>query len=36
MPNYYLYSVLKQRTFWCVMKQHMKIRVKREDIALLH
>ena len=34
MHNYYLYSVLKQRTFWCVVKQHMKIRVKSEDIDL--
>ena len=34
MYNYHLYLVLKQRTFWCVVKQHMKIRVKSEDIDL--
>ena len=34
MYNYYPYSVLKQRTFWCLVKQHMKIRVKSEDIDL--
>ena len=32
MYNYHLYSVLKQREFWCVVKQHMKICVKSEDI----
>ena len=31
MHKYYLYLVLKQRTFWCVVKQHMKICVKSED-----
>ena len=34
MYIYHLYLVLKQRTFWCVVKQHMKIRVKSEDIDL--
>ena len=34
MHNYYLYLVLKQRTFWCIVKQHMKIYVKSEDIDL--
>ena len=34
MHNYYLYLVLKQRKFWCGVKQHMKIRVKSEDIDL--
>ena len=34
MHNYYLYLVLKQRTFWSVVKQHMKIRVRSEDIDL--
>ena len=34
MHNYYLYLVLKQRTFWSVVKQHMKIRVKSESIDL--
>ena len=34
MYNYHLYSVLKQRAFWCVVKQHMKICGKSEDIDL--
>ena len=34
MYSYHLYLVLKQRLFWCVVKQHMKIRVKSEDIDL--
>ena len=34
MHKFYLYLVLKQRTFWCVVKKHMKIRVKSEDIDL--
>ena len=34
MYNYHLYLVLKQRAFWCVVKQQMKICVKSEDIDL--
>ena len=34
MHNYYLYLVLKQRTFWCIVKQHIKMRVKSQDIDL--
>ena len=34
MYNYCIYLVLKQPTFWCVLKQHLKIRVKSEDIDL--
>ena len=34
MYNYHLYLVLKQRAFWCVVKQHIKICVKSEDIDL--
>ena len=34
MHNCYLYLVLKQRTLWCVVIRHMKIRVKSEDIDL--
>ena len=34
MYNYHLYSVLKQRAFWCVVKQHIEICVKTEDIDL--
>ena len=34
MHNYYSYLVLKQRMFWCVLKQHNDIRIKSEDIDL--
>ena len=34
MHNYLLYLVLKHRTFWCVVKEHMEIRVRSENIDL--
>ena len=34
MHNYYLFLVLKQRTFWCFGKEHIKIRVKSKHIDL--